>query len=252
MVPLGAIPALDFVIAEARAASIDRIGFVVRPDKPMLEAYARELTHDDGVLAGCEVCFIPQADPKGLGDALLCARDFLAGESFALLLPDNFLPSPDYALRDLVDLYSESGRDVLGVLELDATDSGQYGNCGRIRYRDFETTNQRLKGRALELIELSPKGKGTIEIPAGSTIRRTCGRYVCRPHLLDWLERVRPEVMEQGTEGGELSEVPAYQRIVAEVGACGLVLPRPVFDIGIPAGYLAASAWLNEQAANPS
>ena len=72
----------------------------------------------------------------------------------------------------------------------------------------------------------------------GETIRRTCGRYVCRPWIHDYTDRIRPQI------GAEFSEVPVYQRIIEEHGARGLVLPGPVFDLGNPDGYLAACAWL--------
>ena len=59
-----------------------------------------------------------------------------------------------------------------------------------------------------------------------------------RPRVLDVLEELRP-----ATEG-ELDEVPAYQRIIAEGGAVGRVLPPPLFDVGNPEGYAAANRWL--------
>jgi UTP-glucose-1-phosphate uridylyltransferase len=78
-------------------------------------------------------------------------------------------------------------------------------------------------------------------VPPGESLLRTCGRYVCTPRLLEVLEELRASIP------GELDEVPAYQRIVADGGAVGVVLPPPLFDVGNPAGYLAACAAMHER-----
>ena len=134
LVPLGTTPVLDFVLREAADAAIERICIIVPPGKPLLDVWIDSLS-DDPVLGGLVVETVVQEEPKGLGEAILCAGDWLAGEPFAMLLPDNFLPSPDHRFADLIELYRHTGNDVIGVLELDSTRSGEYGNCGRIDER---------------------------------------------------------------------------------------------------------------------
>ena len=233
LVPLGSEPALGLVLEEIRSAGIHQVGLVVRSAKGGIEDYARDLPLGGGPLSDLEITFIEQAVPNGLGDAVLQAADYLAGEPFALLLPDNFLPSPDHRFGDLVALFERTGKDVIGVLELDSRHSGEYGNCGRIDYTEREPG-------VLELHELFDKQPGRLIIGEGETVRRTCGRYVCKPHLLERLEEL------SHTTAGELDEVPAYQSIIESDGAYGFVLASPVFDIGYPKGYLAASSWLYE------
>ena len=93
-----------------------------------------------------------------------------------------------------------------------------------------------------EIHRLRDKSPGRLRIPEGGTVLRTCGRYVCRPHLLPRIAALRT------VADGELDEVPVYQRIAEEGGLVGRLLPAPLFDVGHPAGFLAANAYLHGQA----
>jgi UTP--glucose-1-phosphate uridylyltransferase len=247
LIPLGATPAIRFIVEEALAAGILDIGVVVRKEKPLLQEYLNGLLAEPG-FEGVSFTFVEQAEPRGLGEAIAAARDFLADHSYALLLPDNFLPNPEYRLADLVTLHHHTGLDVVGILELGHEHSGKFGNCGMIEWRQLDAGDARIADekladevaqRSLRIEQWADKGVGTIAIAPGEIIRRTCGRYICTPLLNQTLDLVRPLIT------GELSEVPAYQRLVEDPGVAGFVLPGPVFDLGIPQGYLAASAWLH-------
>ena len=231
LVPLGSVPALRFIIDEARLAGIEQIGIVQRPGKHLIERFVDQLLAQPAY-AELHFEWIEQPEPLGLAEAIAAASDFLGRDSYALLLPDNWLASADYRLADLLSAHAETGLDVLGALRLEHRHDGLYGNSGRIEYeaRDDDTVLIR---------RLADKGPGRLEIGPGETLLRTCGRYVCSPLLLETIDRVRPEIR------GEFSEVPAYQRIIDERGAIGYVLPPPVFDLGHPSGYLAASAYLH-------
>ena len=180
-----------------------------------------------------------QEEPRGLADAIWVSRRFLDGEPFALLLPDNVLLSPKHRLATMTELHLRSGKDVVGILELDASQTGSYGNSGL-----FEGEERR--PGVFEIHRLRDKGPGRLSIAAGETVRRTCGRYVCRPHLLEGIEELRRDAE------GELDEVPVYQRIAAVGGLLGRVLPAPLFDVGHPSGFLAANAWLHQRAEEPA
>jgi UTP--glucose-1-phosphate uridylyltransferase len=230
LVPLGSRPALHLVVEEALAAGIHEIVVVVAPGKELLERYLAAQV-DLGAFAGARFEVVVQPEPLGLGDALLCSREQLAGEPFALLLPDNVALAPEYRLADMLSAHEATGKDVVGLLELGHRHSGLFGDSGR-----FE--GERLASGLWRLDRLGDKRPGRLAIAPGEVVRRACGRYVCRSHLLDELERLRPR------GGGELDEVGAYQRIVAAGGAVGWVVPPPLFDVGHPQGVLAASAWL--------
>jgi UTP--glucose-1-phosphate uridylyltransferase len=233
LVPLGSRPALHLVVEEALAAGLGEIVVVVAPGKELLRRYL-EVQGEAGAFSRARFTFVVQPEPRGLGDALLCCREVTAGEPFALLLPDNVALSPEHRLADMVAAHRETGKDVLGVLELDHRQSGLFGRSGLF-------AGEELRPRLWRLDRLLGKEPGTLEIAPGELVRRTCGRFVCTPRLLEELARRRP------TTPGELDEVPAYQRIVADGEAVGWALAPPLFDVGHPDGLLAACGWLHER-----
>ncbi|HUP21782.1 MAG TPA: sugar phosphate nucleotidyltransferase [Thermoanaerobaculia bacterium] len=233
LVPLGTKPAIQFAVDEALGAGIAEIAVVVSPDKGLLRDYLDRFGDPSG---RARFTYVTQETPRGLGDAILCCRDFAAGEPFAVLLPDNVLLSPAHDFGRLVRASERSGLDAIGVIEVTHADSGRYGNCGRIEFRVLEPG-------LLELERLYDKLPGTLQVPPGETLLRTCGRYACTQRLLDELAQLRATTGDRV----ELDEVPAYQRIVASGGAVGVVLPPPLFDVGNPSGYLAACAAIHER-----
>lgn len=228
LLPLGTEPVLERVLREIRGAGIDEVALVCRPDKPLLRDY---VAARQGSLEGLAVTWVEQAEPLGLGDAIACCREFLAGEPFALVLPDNVFVGeepPGRSLTRLLRAWDRDGREVLGVLALGAADSDRYGNCGRL---EFELRND----GHLDIRRLHGKSPGTLRIEAGETVHRNSGRSICSPDFLD-----RADALRDGTEG-EIDELPVFQSLVDERGATGVVLDPPPFDVGNPAGY--TQAW---------
>ena len=233
LLPVGNRPAIHRVVEEAVAAGLDRIGVVIGPGKELVRAYL-EAARDRGELPDVSFEFPIQEEPRGLADAIWASRGFLDGDPFALLLPDNVLLSSRHRLAAMTDLHAESGKDVVGVLELDASQTGRYGNSGL-----FEGDERR--PGVFEIHRLRDKGPGRLRIAEGTTVRRACGRYVCRPHLLEGIAELRR------VGDTELDEVPVYQRIAAAGGLLGRLLVPPLFDVGHPSGFLAANAWLHDR-----
>ena len=225
---MGSVPAIQYAVNEAAEAGITEVAVVVRQGKELIASYLETLDHE------IVFTFVHQDEPTGLGDALLLCRDFVGDESFGLLLPDNVILAAEYRFSTLVEAAQETGTDIVGVLQLDSLDSGMYGNSGRIEHREMRPGLFRVE-------RLHDKHPGVMEIGAGEEVFRACGRYVCRPHLLDWLERLKADVV------GETDEVPAYQRIAAAGGLHGVPVPRPLFDVGQPRGFMAANAFLRDQ-----
>ena len=128
LLPVGCKPAIHWVIEEAAAAGLQEIAIVLSPSKGLIFEYLA----DGGLDAelGVRFHYVTQEIQRGLADAMWQCREFIDGEPFALLLPDNVLLSPEHKLSRMVGLYAQTGRDVIGTLELDHSYSGQFGNCG--------------------------------------------------------------------------------------------------------------------------
>jgi UTP--glucose-1-phosphate uridylyltransferase len=234
LIALGAEPALDFVLDEAVSAGIREVCIVVGPDKGAIRRYV-DRRREEGGYPDVSFSWALQEVPLGLADAVSRARDFAAGEVFALLLPDNILLSPHYRLSALLDAQLQHGGHIVAVLELDSSWTGLYGNCGLFAGELLATGLWRID-------RLLAKGRGTLAIEPGRVARRTCGRYVCHPDLFDAIERHRALPRD-----GELDEVPIYDEIARRNDLVGVPVPLPLFDVGQPAGCLAAAAFLASQ-----
>jgi UTP--glucose-1-phosphate uridylyltransferase len=238
LAPVGAKPALHFVLDEATAAGIDDAIVVLGPDKELIRRYL-ELAQADGAWPGTRVRFALQERPTGLADAIALCADLVADDAFALLLPDNLPLAPDYRLDALLALWSERQRHGVGVIEIDSAWSGLFGNSGRIDSRVIAPG-------VLAIDRLHDKEPGRLEIAAGARVARACGRYVFGPEIFSRLERSRGARTHAGAlERAELSEVPAVQALARDGLLYGAVLPGPLFDVGHPDGLLAASEFLS-------
>lgn len=230
LVALGSVPAIEFTVLEARAAGIERVVLIIRPDKRQVADYL-QLAQSLGRLGEGEIVIAVQEAALGLADAIYSARGYVDGEPFALLLPDNVILSEDYGLSSLVKAWEEERRDVVGVLRLDSTDDGRFGHCGL-----FE--GGEAKPGVFAIHRIYSKKKGVLRVQEGEILHRTCGRYICHPDVIERIEKKRTQ------DWGELDEVPIYQDIARERGVVGVVIPRPLFDVGVPRGVMEANAWL--------
>jgi UTP--glucose-1-phosphate uridylyltransferase len=242
LAPLGATPAIHYVLEEAALGGIDEAILVTAPGKDLLRRHL-ELAEERGAWPDLRLRFVVQHDATGLADAIALTAPLVGADPFAVLLPDNVPLSPDHRLGSLLDLW-QPGRSVVGVLALDSRWSGLFGNSGRI---DARPSPGRPGTGALTIDRLHDKGRGRFEIEPGepTPVLRACGRYVFEDDFFALLESTRRGV------SGELDEVPAVQRLARDGRLVGAMLPMPLFDVGHPAGLLAASAHLAHASAGP-
>lgn len=113
MLPVGRKPMLQHVLEEAVAAGVRQICIVIRAGKEIIRdyfslsgAHARpsdaQLAELEALLASCELTFVYQRRPLGLGDALLEARQFVGDDSFVMLVPDQQMRAPVPATAQLL------------------------------------------------------------------------------------------------------------------------------------------------------
>jgi UTP--glucose-1-phosphate uridylyltransferase len=234
LAPLGSRPAIHFVLDEALAADIEDVVIVVSPGKELLRRYV-ELAAADGAWRDLRVTYVVQDEPTGLADAIALCEPVLGSEPFAVLLPDNLPLAADYRLARLIDVYERHRKHVVGVLELDSRWSGLYGNSGLVEHREVAPG-------VLAIDRLHDKIPGRLEIPPGTRVLRACGRYVFRPEVFASVAASLGNAAD-----ADRSEVPAVQLLARAGALCGAIVPGPLFDVGYPAGLLAACAFLARQ-----
>ncbi len=113
LLPLGQKPLIEHALEELKEGGIEKAIIVMRESKEILKRHLvepypyPERAHCPGPIPrGLELEFVFQAEPLGLGDALLAARDEVGSEPFVMLLPDQLLTGSPGAVAQLVDHYN--------------------------------------------------------------------------------------------------------------------------------------------------
>ena len=237
MLPVVDRPLIQYSVDEARAAGIDQFCMVTGRGKTALIDYfdvafeleatlrernkrdALETLHQSQMEPGSMVS-VRQQEPLGLGHAIWCARSFVGDEPFAILLPDDIVLSTTPCLKQLADIYAQTGGAVVAVEEVPPDRTNRYGIL------DIQSDD----GRLVEV-------KGLVEKPdpedAPSNLS-IIGRYVLPADIIPHLAR-----MDRGT-GGEVQLTDAMARMIGQVPFHGLRYEGDRFDCGDKIGYLEA------------
>ncbi len=237
MLPVVDRPLIQYAIDEARAAGIEQFCMVTGRGKTALvehfdvagelETALRErgkqdalaLLKDTQVEPGSMVT-VRQQVPLGLGHAIWCARAFVGEDPFAILLPDDLVLAETPCLRQLADVYRDTGGNVVAVTEVPHEQTNRYGIL-RIGQDD---------GRIVEVRGLVEKPEPA-DAPSNLSI---IGRYVLMPEVIGELAR-----MERGA-GNEVQLTDGMARLIGRQPFHGLRYEGRRFDCGDKAGFLEA------------
>ncbi len=226
MLPVGLKPLLYWALDEAASAGLLRVVLVVNPHKPVVEAAARQY---QGPL---ELEFIPQPAFRGLGDALLCAQEALAGSPFVLLQPDQLFDGPNPTSTLLAGhRVSRLPTVLLGdVAEQDAEHVGAFGRA----------TTEPLEGDVVRVTQLEGRGSSQARFDTGGAASALAplGRVVFPGDIFGAFEEAAGVL----PSGAELDDRPVLQRLAAQRQLAGVVTTARCYDIGVPEGYKDAVA----------
>ncbi|MCS0826790.1 UTP--glucose-1-phosphate uridylyltransferase GalU [Cytobacillus firmus] len=234
MLPIVDKPTIQYIVEEAVASGIEDIIIVTGKGKRAIEDhfdFAPELEQNliekgklellDKVRYSTnlvDIHYIRQKEPKGLGHAVWCARNFIGNEPFAILLGDDIVQSETPCLKQLINQYEETQSSVIGVQQVSDQETHRYGII------DPETQN----GRRYEVNNFVEKPKpGTA--PSNLAIM---GRYILTPEIFMFLEK-----HETGA-GGEIQLTDAIQKLneIQRVFAYDFEGRR--FDVGEKFGFI--------------
>jgi UTP-glucose-1-phosphate uridylyltransferase len=224
ILPVGLRPILYWTLDEAADAGLLRAIIVTNPHKPLLEAAARTY---EGPL---ELEFVPQDHPRGLGDALLRARDYLAGSPFLALLPDNLFTGPNPSAA-VLSTFRAAGLATVLLAEIAREDAGAKGATGRAKLRTEPDG-------ALRVTDVADKGTGRFDSAGDAAAVTPIGRMAFPGGILDEFE----EVGRSLPSGVELDRVPVLQRLARRDALAGVISRSGFFDVGVPEGYRDAVA----------
>jgi UTP--glucose-1-phosphate uridylyltransferase len=234
MLPIVDKPTIQYIVEEAIASGIEDIIIVTGKGKRAIEDhfdYAHELEQnlmDKGKFELLEkvrystnladIHYIRQKEPKGLGHAVWCARNFIGDEPFAVLLGDDIVQSDTPCLKQLINQYEETLSSVIGVQCVPDEETHRYGIV--------EPSVQDGRRDQVENFVEKPS-PGTA--PSNLAIM---GRYILTPEIFMFLDQ-----QEKGA-GGEIQLTDAIQKLnqIQRVFAYDFEGKR--YDVGEKLGFV--------------
>ena len=239
MLPIVDKPTIQYIVEEIKASGIDQILIISGHAKraiedhfdssPELEQHLYEsgkmdLLREVRKVASVKIHYTRQQYMRGLGDAILCAKDFIDGEPFGVILGDDVVynANGEPALRQLMDQYEKTGGTVIGCQVVKPEQVSSYGIVDGVKTDDPNLL----------------KDKDMIEKPSveeAPSRFAALGRYVITPEVFDVLEQTKPG------KGGEIQLTDAL-RVMAHNGSVyAYNFTGKRYDTGNKLGYLKAT-----------
>lgn len=239
MLPIVDIPTIQYIIEEAVKAGIEEVCIITNSYKQSIENHfdrsfeleeKLKASHDEEHLEMIEaitdmvnVVSIRQKTPKGLGHAILCAKSFVGNEPFAVLLGDDIVINPNGpgAIRQLMDIYEQTGKSVVGTQPVSKENISKYG---------IVDPAKRLSNGLIQVSSFIEK-PSLENAPSNIAI---LGRYILTPDIFEKLET------QSLGKGNEIQLTDAIDRLAKEntVYACQFQGDR--YDVGDRKGFLQA------------
>ena len=242
MLPIVDKPTIQYIVEEALASGIEEILIISGHAKraiedhfdsaPVLERELEEKGKDDLLAivretADINVHYIRQKKMRGLGDAILCAKSFMAGEPFAVLLGDDVVyadatKGQQPALRQLIDIYDAYGGSVLGCQQVA---QGKVSSYGIVAGKEIAGSKLLKVSDMIEKPELS-------EAPSNIAV---LGRYIISPTIFELLEHTAPG------KGGEVQLTDALKQLALVEPVWAYCFEGKRYDVGDKLGFLKAT-----------
>ena len=238
MLPIVDKPLIQYAAEEAIAAGITELIFVTGRNKRAIadhfdKAYEMEAELEArgktqmlqllrGILPNHVTCvYIRQAEALGLGHAVLCAKQVVGDDPFAVILADDLIDGDPSALSQMIERFEQTSCSILGVEPVAPSETSSYGIV------DVDASNE-------PLIRI----RGIVEKPdpadAPSNLA-VVGRYILTPAIFDCLENVQPG------KGGEIQLTDGIAALLAREPVMAYRYHGIRYDCGSKLGYMKAN-----------
>ncbi|WP_270942890.1 UTP--glucose-1-phosphate uridylyltransferase GalU [Romboutsia lituseburensis] len=237
MLPIVDKPTLQYIIEEAVESGIEEILIITGRNKKSIEDHfdksvelelelqqkgKKELLEIVQKISNMiNIHYIRQKEPKGLGDAIYCARHFIGDEPFAVMLGDDIVDNNIPCLKQLIDAYDEYRTTILGVQKVDIKDTNKYGIISAKYIED----------RVYKVKDLVEKPESS-NAPSNIAI---LGRYIITPEIFDILENLPPG------KGGEVQLTDALKLLSKKEAMYAYNFEGRRYDVGDKLGFLEAT-----------
>ncbi len=240
MLPLLDKPLIQYAVEEVKAAGIDEVIFVTGRGKRAIEDHfdvsveleqileakgQKKLLEDIRAISDMVQCvYIRQKEALGLGHAILCARDLVGNEPFAVILGDDIIDGDRSVTAQALEVFNERGRSVVALEAIPQERIGAYGVI------DGKALDDRI-WQIQNFVEKPLPGEAPSEFAV-------VGRYVLTPQIFDILEQTKPD------ERGEIQLTDALRVLCQDEPVFGLIFDGRRYDAGNVLGFLEATVEL--------
>ncbi|MGV3488612.1 MAG: UTP--glucose-1-phosphate uridylyltransferase GalU [Tuberibacillus sp.] len=238
MLPIVDKPTIQYIVEEAIASGIEDIIIISGRNKRLIEdhfdkSYELEETllkkNKQALLQEVQkvsnlanIHYIRQKEPKGLGDAILCAKSFVGDEPFAVLLGDDIVKSNTPCLKQLINLFNRYHASIVAVQYVPENEVSKYGI---------------IKPKGMEIEDNVINVETFVEKPKNNAPSRLAiiGRYILRPEIFNILEKVTPD------DSGEIQLTDALKIMVQSQAIFAYLFHGRRYDIGNKMGFIHAT-----------
>jgi UTP--glucose-1-phosphate uridylyltransferase len=187
------------------------------------EELRRQLRAISGML---RFAYIRQQIPRGLGDAILTARDLVGDEPFAVVLSDDIIVNKVPCLKQMLKVYEHYGYSVIAIQRVPHKAVASYGVI-----RGHPVSGREWQGRLYRIEDMIEKPSPE-EAPSNLAV---IGRYILTPTIFKELSATTPGA------GGEIQLTDGLRRLLAREPVYGYVFEGRRYDAGDKLGFLQAT-----------
>jgi len=232
-------PIIQYGVEEAIASGIEHIIIITGRGKGAMEDHfdhsfeldatlerrgkTELLAVSRGVAGLARISYVRQKEPLGLGHAVLCAKELVGDEPFAVILPDDVIEAEVPCLKQMIGVFDEKGGSVLATMTIEGPGISAYGVLAGAQ----DTANPRITN-CTGMVE-KPKFE---DAPSKQAI---IGRYVLTPRVFALLEETKPGA------GGEIQLTDGIKALLKEEKVYGYTFEGKRFDAGDKFGMLQAT-----------
>ena len=241
MLPIVDKPLIQYAAEEAIAAGATELIFITGKNKRSIEDHFDEASELEAQLEASgkkemlavlkailpshvSCIFIRQPRALGLGHAVLCAKPVVGDSPFSVILADDLIDADISVTKQMVDIYAEKGRSILGVEDVLPSETASYGIVDA----------QPIDANLLQMKSIVEKPKPE---DAPSTLAAV-GRYILTPEIFSCLEKVKPG------KGGEIQLTDGISDLMQLEDVFAYRFSGKRFDCGSKLGFMKANVEL--------
>ena len=233
LINVGSYRMIDYSISECIAGNIDRIVFVLSPDDDQLMEHIHSVNNNKNIpginkneFVDIDCKIVEQKLPLGLGNAIYLAADYILGDSFGIILPDDLILHRNSVINKMKSIYSRYNRNIL---------YGKYISEELIENFGIIETGSRYENLYLVVNKLleKPNKKDTDSNLA------ILGRYYLNVKIFDYLHNLEPGF------GGEIQLTDALSKMLPDDQFIVIESGDYHFDVGNLKGLELAERYIN-------